>query len=228
MTKILLVDDETDILDFMSYALKKEGYNVLTASCGDEAIKIAKRENPQLIILDIMMPGMDGIETCRELREIKSLNDVLIAFLSARNEDFTQIAGFNVGADDYMVKPIRPNVLISRISALLRRTNTTKGSIETKNNGSVSVPGLHIDREKYLVTRNETPIYLRRREFELLSLLASMPGKVFMRDEILAKVWGKGVMVNSRTVDVHMNKLREKLGDEYFGTIKGVGYKYIS
>lgn len=223
MIKILLVDDEADILEFMSYAFKKEGYEVLTANSGNEAIEVAKRENPRLIILDIMMPEMDGIETCREIRAIDSLKDVVIAFLSARNEDFTQIAGFNVGADDYIIKPIRPHLLISRISALLRRSN--KEIIQSKKNGSLLGPGLYIDREKYLVTKNEKSIYLRRREFELFSLLASIPGKVFTREEILAKVWGEGVVVNGRTVDVHMNQLREKVGGEYFGTIKGVGYK---
>jgi two-component system alkaline phosphatase synthesis response regulator PhoP len=223
MSKILLVDDEQDILEFMSYTLRKEGYEVLTSINGVEAIEVAKKANPQLIILDIMMPEMDGIETCKEMRSIGSLKNVLIAFLSARNEDYTQIAGFDVGADDYIIKPIRPKVFLSRIQALLRRH--ARG-ISSSESGVSSSSGLYIDREKYLVNKNGKLIYLRRREFELLSLLVSKPEKVFTRDEILSRVWGSGVVVNGRTVDVHMNQLRDKVGDKFFMTIKGVGYKY--
>ena len=223
MIKILLVDDEADILEFMSYTLRKEGYEVLTVMNGSEAIEVAKKISPQLIILDIMMPEMDGIEACKELRSIESLKNVLIAFLSARNEDYTQIAGFDVGADDYIIKPIKPKVFLSRIQALLRRHNR---EISVSEKIAPSSSGLYIDREKYLVNKNGKLIYLRRREFELLSLLVSKPEKVFTRDEILSKVWGSGVVVNGRTVDVHMNQLRDKVGDKFFMTIKGVGYKY--
>lgn len=224
MIKILLVDDEQDILEFMSYMLKKEGYVILTASDGNEALAIAEKECPQLIILDIMMPEMDGIEACKEIRQIDSLKDTMIVFLSARNEDYTLVTGFDAGADDYIIKPIKPRVFLSRIKALLRRRET--GILEEENIAVSS--GLYIDREKYLITKNGESIFLRRREFELLSLLASKPGKVFTRDEILLKVWGNRVVVNERTVDVHMNQLREKLGNTYFGTIKGVGYKYLN
>jgi two-component system alkaline phosphatase synthesis response regulator PhoP len=220
--KILLVDDEQDILEFLGYALRKEGYCILTAKTGQEAMDTCRRENPHLIILDIMMPEMDGIETCKELRAMDSLRHVPIAFLTARSEDYTQIAGFNAGADDYIIKPVRPKILLSRISALLRRT---KAEVEQQEAGSTSM-GLDIDREKYLVNKDGKSIQLRRREFELLSFLASKPGKVFTRDEILARVWGSGILVNGRTVDVHMNQLREKVGDKYFMTVKGVGYKY--
>jgi two-component system alkaline phosphatase synthesis response regulator PhoP len=222
MTKILLVDDEPDILEFMSYTLKKEGYDVLMASNGNEAISVARKENPQLIMLDIMMPEMDGIETCSELRKIDALKNTLISFLTARNEDYSQIAGFDVGADDYITKPIRPRVLVSRINALLRRQN----SDIVKKDDVVSADGLHIDREKYSVTKMGQQIDMRRKEFELLALLASKPGKVFTREEILARVWGNSIVVGDRTVDVHINKLREKLGNEYIRTIKGVGYKF--
>lgn len=218
-----MVDDEPDILEFMRYTLNKEGYQTLIAKNGHEAIVVAKNNNPHLIILDIMMPEMDGIETCKEMREIESLKDVPIAFLTARNEDYTQIAGFNAGADDYIVKPIRPKILLSRISALLRRQKTEVIRPET----ITPMVGLNIDRERYVVTKDGQSIHLRRREFELLSFLASRPGKVFTRDEILSRVWGSGILVNGRTVDVHMNQLRAKVGDKYFMTIKGVGYKYL-
>jgi len=224
MTKILLVDDEQDILEFMSYTLKNEGYEVLLARNGNEAVALAKKEYPQLIILDIMMPEMDGIEACKEIRQIGFLNETIIAFLSARNEDYTQVTGFDAGADDYMIKPIRPKVFLSRIKALLRRRNPEM----VKEESTPARPSLHIDREKYLITKGEESISLRRREFELLSLLVSKPGKVFTREEILMKVWGNGIVVSGRTVDVHMNQLREKVGGVYFGTIKGVGYKYLN
>jgi two-component system alkaline phosphatase synthesis response regulator PhoP len=220
--KILLVDDEPDILEFISYNLKKEGYTVLCASNGTEALGIAKKEMPDLVILDIMMPGMDGIETCREIRENEQLKDVLVVFLTARNEDYSQIAGFEVGADDFINKPVRPRVLLSRIKAVLRR----KDRVPSPASKEEMMNGLKIDKEKYSVTLYGKPVNLRKKEFELLALLASKPGKVYGRDEILNKVWGEQVVVGDRTVDVHVNKLREKLGEKYIRTIKGVGYKF--
>lgn len=220
--KILLVDDEPDILEFLSYNLKKEAYNVYIASNGKEAVMIAKKENPHLIILDVMMPDMDGIETCREIREIPGLKDVMIAFLTARNEDYSQIAGFDVGADDYINKPIKPRVLISRIKALLRRS----GYIDSSSTDKADMGGIKIDRERYVVAKNGVEINLPKKEFELLALLASKPGKVFTREAILDKVWGGDVIVGDRTIDVHIRKLREKLGEDFIKTIKGIGYKF--
>jgi two-component system, OmpR family, alkaline phosphatase synthesis response regulator PhoP len=220
IVKILLVDDEKDILEFLSYNLKKEGFIVFTAENGRDAIGIAKKITPDLILLDIMMPEMDGIETCMEIRNIPEIQHSIIAFLTARNEDYSQIAGFDVGADDYITKPIRPRVLISRIKALLRR------NITTKSNESIIEEGITIDREKYIVTRDGHPIDLRKKEFELLALLADKPGKVFSRESILSTVWGNEVIVNDRTIDVHVNKLRKKVGEKYIRTIKGVGYKF--
>lgn len=221
--KILLVDDEPDILEFLSYNLKKEGYNVSTASNGKEAVVLAKKENPHLIILDVMMPDMDGIETCREIREIPGLKDVMIAFLTARSEDYSQIAGFDVGADDYINKPIKPRVLISRIKALLRRGANSDSS---KVSDKVDMGGIKIDRERYIIVKDGVEISLPKKEFELLALLASKPGKVFTRDVILDKVWGGDVVVGDRTIDVHIRKLREKLGEEFIKTVKGIGYKF--
>jgi two-component system, OmpR family, alkaline phosphatase synthesis response regulator PhoP len=221
--KILLVDDEPDILEFMEYNLKRENYDVVKASNGKEAIVKAKKEHPDLIILDIMMPEQDGIETCRQLRSIPEFKNTMIAFLTARNEDYSQIAGFEVGADDYITKPIKPRVLVSRINALFRRYEN--GTKEEK--GKVMIAGdLVIDREQYLVYRNEEKFVLPRKEFELLSLLASKPGKVFTRDEILDRVWGNDIVVGDRTIDVHVRKLREKLGEENIKTVKGIGYKF--
>jgi two-component system alkaline phosphatase synthesis response regulator PhoP len=220
--KILLVDDEPDILEFLSYNLKKEGYNVFTANNGKEAITVAKKENPQLIMLDVMMPDMDGIETCREIREIPGLKDVMIAFLTARSEDYSQIAGFDVGADDYINKPIKPRVLISRIKALLRRGSSTDNGKADKTD----MGGIRIDRERYVIVKDEVEINLPKKEFELLALLASKPGKVFTRDIILDKVWGGDVVVGDRTIDVHVRKLREKLGEDFIKTVKGIGYKF--
>jgi two-component system, OmpR family, alkaline phosphatase synthesis response regulator PhoP len=221
--KILLVDDEPDILEFLSYNLKKEGYNVFTANNGKEAVTVAKKENPHLIILDVMMPDMDGIETCREIREIPGLKDVMIAFLTARSEDYSQIAGFDVGADDYINKPIKPRVLISRIKALLRRGANSDSS---KSTDKVDMGGIRIDRERYLIIQDGKEVSLPKKEFELLALLASKPGKVFTRDVILDKVWGGDVVVGDRTIDVHIRKLREKLGEEFIKTVKGIGYKF--
>lgn len=219
--KILLVDDEPDIVEFLSYNLKKEGYDVLTASNGKDAIEIARKEIPQLIVLDVMMPDMDGIETCREIREQKGLSDVLIAFLTARSEDYTQIAGFEVGADDYITKPIKPRVFISRVKALLRRLQTS-----TESDGNMEFGDVRIDKEKHSVFKGGIEIALPKKEFKLFSLLCSKPGKVFTREYILDQVWGDEVVVGDRTIDVHIRKLREKIGDDYFKTVKGVGYKF--
>lgn len=219
MEKILLVDDENDILEFVSYNLSKEGFQVLTCNNGKEAIQIAKKENPDLIILDVMMPEMDGIETCHELRSIDKLKDTLIIFLSARGEDYSQVAGFDAGADDYVSKPIKPRLLVSRVKAILRRKG---GKVEEEE----TVSGIRINREKYLVYRENEEFSLPKKEFELLALLFSKPGKVFTREIILDTVWGGDVVVGDRTIDVHIRKLREKLGDQYIKTIKGVGYKF--
>lgn len=218
--KILLVDDETDVLDFMKYNLEKEGFWVYTAGNGVEAIQMAKKMNPHLIILDLMMPKMDGIETCRELRNMPEFKNTIITFLTARDEDYSQIAGFEVGADDYITKPIKPRVFISRIRALLRRLETNETA------GKMIVGDIEIDRERYLVIKEGKEISLPRKEFELLNLLISKPGRVFKREEILSKVWGNDTIVGDRTIDVHIRKLREKIGDDYFKTIKGIGYKF--
>ncbi|MBI2279752.1 MAG: response regulator transcription factor [Bacteroidetes bacterium] len=219
MEKILLVDDENDILEFVSYNLSKEGFQVITCNNGKEAIQLAQKENPDLIILDVMMPEMDGIETCHELRSIDKLKDTLIIFLSARGEDYSQVAGFDAGADDYIPKPIKPRLLVSRVKAILRRKG---GKVEAEETHS----GIRIDREKYLIFKDNKEFSLPKKEFELLALLFSKPGKVFTREIILDNVWGGDVVVGDRTIDVHIRKLREKLGDQYIKTIKGVGYKF--
>ncbi len=219
--KILIVDDEEDILEFLSYNLNKEGYQVFTAADGNTAITLAKKELPNLILLDVMMPGIDGIETCRELRSLPGLQDVIIAFLTARSEDYSHIAGFDAGADDYINKPIKPRVLVSRIQALLRRTTAVK-----KDSDFLQLGNLRINRERYLVIKDDIEITLPRKEFELIYLLASKPGKVFTREEILIKIWGYDVVVGDRTIDVHIRKLREKIGEDYIRTVKGVGYKF--
>lgn len=218
--KILLVDDEVDVLDFMKYNLEKEGFWVYTAQNGLDGIQLARKVHPHLIILDLMMPKMDGIETCRQLRLLPEFKNTLITFLTARDEDYSQIAGFEVGADDYITKPIKPRVFTSRIRALLRRLDANQ------NVSKMMIGDLEIDRERYLVVKNQKEISLPRKEFELLSLLASKPGRVFKRDEILSKVWGTDTIVGDRTIDVHIRKLREKLGDDFFKTIKGIGYKF--
>lgn len=221
--KILLVDDELDILEFIEYNLIKEDYQVFTASDGYEAIKLAEKHNPHLIVLDIMMPGLDGVEVCRELRNREQFQNTIIAFLTARSEDYSQIAGFEVGGDDYITKPIRPRVLVSRVGALLRRLNDEP----TNNvvNDIIKVGNLTINKEKVMVFKDDEAIALAKKEFELLYLLASKPGKVFTRDEIFNKVWGTDVIVGNRTIDVHIRKVREKIGDDYIRTIKGIGYK---
>jgi two-component system alkaline phosphatase synthesis response regulator PhoP len=225
--KILLVDDEADILEFLSYNLKKAGYNVLTANNGRDAIKIAKQYLPHLIILDVMMPDMDGIETCEEMRKLPVLNNTVVAFLTARNEDYSQIAGFEAGADDYIAKPIKPKVLISRVSALLKRFGKTEEGTEGVETGIIKHGNLVIDREKYTVTNNGVELSLPRKEFSLLLLLISKPEKVFTRDEIYTSIWGDTIVVGDRTIDVHIRKLREKIGEEYIKTVKGVGYKFV-
>jgi len=221
---ILLVDDEPDILEIIGYNLTDEGYNVVTAENGVEAIKKAKKHLPQLIILDVMMPEMDGMEACENLRKIPELEKTIITFLSARGEDYSQVAGFNAGADDYITKPIRPKVLVSKVQALLRRFNKEANVAE---DNSIKVGKLLIDRDEYKVILDKNELVLPRKEFELLALLASKPGKVFKREDILHKVWGEEVVVGGRTIDVHIRKLREKIGDDSFKTIKGVGYKFV-
>ncbi len=221
--KILIVDDEPDILEFLEYNLKKEGYNVFSASNGEQAIEIAQAEMPQLIILDIMMPKMDGVEVCRTLRNNEEFDKVLIAFLTAREEDYSQIAALEVGGDDYITKPIRPRVMVSRVKALLRRSERKEDADEVP---VIHLGDLTIDKEKVRVVKGERSIDLAKKEFELLLLLVSKPGKVFSREEIFNKVWGTDVIVGNRTIDVHIRKLREKLGDHYIKTIKGIGYKF--
>jgi len=223
--KILLVDDEPDILEIVGYNLKNEGYKIFTAKNGIEALKIAKDEIPHLIILDIMMPKMDGIEACEKIRATESLKHILITFFTARGEDYSQVAGFNVGADDYITKPIKPKVLVSKIRGLLRRVN--KQSSALKSSEQINVGGIIIDREEYVIIKDGEKLSLPRKEFELFSLLASKPDKVFKRDDILNLVWGNEVVVGGRTIDVHIRKLREKIGDDYFKTVKGVGYKFV-
>ena len=221
--KILLVDDEPDILEIISYNLSAQGYNVFTANNGLQAIKKAKKEQPQLIILDVMMPEMDGIEACEHIRKIPELQHTLITFFTARGEDYSQVAGFEAGADDYITKPIKPKVLVSKIKSLLRRLNT---KIDSPSKDLIELEDLIIDREAYKIIFKGEDVILPRKEFELLYLLASKPGKVFKREDILDKIWGNEVVVGGRTIDVHIRKLREKLGDKRFKTIKGVGYKF--
>ena len=223
--KILLVDDEPDILEILSYNLSAEGYHISTASNGIEAVKKAKKHQPHLIIMDVMMPEMDGIEACEKIRTLPELKNTIITFLTARGEDYSQVAGFEAGADDYITKPIKPKVLVSKIKALLRRLNDAAPEV---NSEVMNIGDLTIDREAYKIISKGVEIVLPRKEFELLSLLASKPGKVFKRDEILDKVWGNEVVVGGRTIDVHIRKLREKIGDDSFKTIKGVGYKFQS
>ncbi|MBQ5403478.1 MAG: response regulator transcription factor [Bacteroidales bacterium] len=225
--KILLVDDEADILEFLSYNLKKAGFNVFTAGNGKDAIKLAKQYLPHLIILDVMMPEMDGIETCEEIRKQPALNNTVVAFLTARSEDYSQIAGFEAGADDYISKPIKPKVLISRVSALLKRFGKTDDFAEVSEGNIIRLGKLVIDREKYTVINDGVELALPRKEFSLLLLLISKPEKVFTRDEIYSAIWGDSIVVGDRTIDVHIRKLREKIGEDYIRTVKGVGYKFV-
>jgi len=226
--KVLLVDDELDILEFLSYNLEKEGYIVYTAKNGVEALAVAEKETPHLIILDVMMPEMDGIAACEELRKIPSLSGTIIAFLTARGEDYSQIAGFEAGADDYITKPVRPKVLVSRVKALLKRTGeSTPAPVEVVDLNTVTIGNLMIDKERYLIRIGDNEMILPRKEFELLSLLVSKPGKVFTREEIYFSVWGENVVVGDRTIDVHIRKLREKIGNNHIKTLKGIGYKFV-
>lgn len=217
--KILIVDDEKDILEFLSYNLQKEGFEIFTASNGSAALKIAKKEVPNLIILDVMMPEMDGIETCEKIREIKALDSTLILFLTARSEEYSELAGFSAGADDYVTKPIKPKLLISRVNALLRRSQSKK------EQSFIEIEELKIDKDKHLLLHKGKVVDLARKEFSLLYYLMTVPAKVFTREEIISNVW-KNTFVGDRTIDVHIRKIREKIGDKYIKTIKGVGYKF--
>ena len=219
---ILVVDDDPDILEILSYNLSAEGYKVVTADNGVEGVKKAKKKNPHLVILDVMMPEMDGIEACEKIRETKGLENTIITFLTARGEDYSQVAGFDAGADDYITKPVKPKVLMSKVKALLRRF---KSNSPEKN--IVEIGDIIINRDEYKISNQGNEMTLPRKEFELLSLLTSEPNKVFKRDDILNTVWGNEVVVGGRTIDVHIRKLREKLGDDKFKTVKGVGYKFV-
>ncbi|RQP13411.1 MAG: DNA-binding response regulator [Chryseobacterium sp.] len=221
--KILLVDDEVDILEMVSYNLELEGYHVMTAESGDEALQLAAEWLPDLILLDVMMPGKDGIETCGELRNIPALADTLIVFLSARAEEFTQLAGFEAGANDYIVKVVKPKLLISKVNALMKLNNRFSGQSKLLQVGS-----LLIDRDNFRVNQGNQQIILPRKEFDLLCLLAGNTEKVFKREEILEKVWGSDVVVGERTIDVHVRRLREKLGVDTIRTLKGIGYQLMA
>ena len=220
MKTILIIDDEDDIREILDYNLRKEGFNVLQASNGKEGINMTEKHNPDLIVLDVMMPEMDGIEVCEQIRLLPNTENIRICFLTARSEDYSQIAGFDAGGDDYVTKPIKPKVIISRIKAILRRDDS-RSQEKTDNTSSII-----IDRERYVVIQNGKDIQLPRKEFELLALLVSKPGNVFERDLILDTVWGTAIVVGNRTIDVHIRKLREKIGDNYIQTVKGIGYKF--
>ncbi|MGB0427680.1 MAG: response regulator transcription factor [Flavobacteriales bacterium] len=224
--KILLVDDEADILEILSYNLEKEGFDVKAVSTGKDALLCLDDFRPNLILLDLMMPEMDGIEACEIIRSHSVYDDILIAFLTARSEDYSQIAGLNSGADDYIAKPIKPKVLVSKIKALLRR-KPIGISVENPKENIIKVSNLSIDKEQHLVLQSGQAIELPRKEFELLLLLASKPGKVFSREEIFSNIWGSDVVVGGRTIDVHVRKIREKIGESHIKTIKGVGYKFV-
>ena len=220
--RILLVDDEADILEIVGYNLSQEGFQIFTAENGKDAIAKAKKHLPHLIIMDVMMPEMDGMEACEIIRKTPELSQTIITFLTARSEDYSMLAGFDVGADDYITKPIKPKLLVSKVKSLLRRLKTD----ETQNAETLTVGDIEINREEYKIIKDGVEIILPRKEFELFYLLASKPGKVFKREEILDKVWGTEVVVGGRTIDVHIRKLREKIGDDYFKTTKGIGYKF--
>lgn len=224
--RVLIVDDDPDIIEFISYNLKKENFQIHASMTGEDAIRIARDIIPDVILLDIMIPGMDGIEVCEELRKINSLNDTIIAFLTARGEDYSQIAGFEAGGDDYITKPIKPKVLISRIKALVkrRRDKSTRDQGGQKERQAL---GFFVDRERFVVVKDGQDLILPKKEFELLNLLISKPEKVFTREEIYQAVWGEKIIVGDRTIDVHIRKLREKIGQEHIFTIKGVGYKFV-
>jgi two-component system, OmpR family, alkaline phosphatase synthesis response regulator PhoP len=223
--RILLVDDEPDILEFLGYNLRKEGYEVVTSMNGKDGLSKAKTFKPHLAILDVMMPEMDGIETCREIRMVPELRNMIVIFLTARGEDYSQIAGFDAGADDYVTKPVKPRVMVSRVKALLRRFKEDYDHTQGK---VIELDEFSIDREKYVVIKDGHELHFPRKEFELLNLLVSKPDRVFTREEILSGIWGDDVIVGDRTIDVHVRKIREKLGTQSIRTIKGVGYKYES
>jgi len=223
LKKILIVDDEEVILELLQYNLEKEGYQVFTAGNGKDAVGVAKQQSPDLILLDIMMPGQDGVETCRQIREITELSEVFVIFLTARSEEYSEIAAFEVGADDYITKPIKPRALMSRINAFFRR-----GSSAGSANDQLTIGELEIDKTSYTVKVDKKEVVLPKKEFELLYFLMQNPNKVFNREELLKNIWGTDVYVLARTVDVHIRKIREKIGEEYIKTIKGVGYKFNS
>jgi two-component system, OmpR family, alkaline phosphatase synthesis response regulator PhoP len=226
--RILIADDDPDIHEFITYSLKKEGYKVDSALNGFQAIELATKKHPDLILLDIMMPGMDGIETCQQIRNNEGLNDVLIVFLTARGEDYSQIAGFDAGGDDYIVKPIKPKLIIKKIESLLRRKERVNNETNSFNSSNqvIEFDELKIFPEKHLVIKNNEEVFLPKKEFKLLMLLTSKPGKVFTRDEIYIYIWGDDIIVGDRTIDVHIRKLREKIGTAYIKTVKGIGYKF--
>ncbi|OJX39782.1 MAG: DNA-binding response regulator [Flavobacteriia bacterium 40-80] len=218
---VLLVDDEEDILEFLKYNLEKEGYRIYTAKDGQEAVNLTQKYRPDLVIMDVMMPNLDGIEACHAIRSDNKIPQPVIAFLTSRSEDYSQIAGFEVGADDYITKPIRPRLLVSKVESLLRRKKT-----DQVPSNIISLSGISIDRNRYIVKNNDIEVTLPKKEFELLDLLISQPDKVHTRDEILSKIWGNDIIVGERTIDVHIRKLREKFGNRYIRTIKGVGYTF--
>lgn len=220
-TKILVIDDEQDVLDFISYNLKKEGYAIQTAPNGLEGVKMAQEYQPDLILLDVMMPDMDGIEVCRQLRGDASFDRTMIAFLTARGEDYTQIAALDQGGDDFIVKPIKPSILKSRIQALIRRSKRGDGG----DSQMVELGPLKLDRDKYQLIKDGDVIEMAKKEFQILDLLMSYPGKVFSREEIFRKIWGGDIIVGERTIDVHIRRIREKIGGDYIKTLKGIGYK---
>lgn len=226
--KILLVDDEKDILEFLGYNLRNEGFEIYTASNGRDAVRISGEIHPHLVLMDVMMPEMDGIAACEEIRANKELENTLVAFLTARGEDYSQIAGFEAGGDDYITKPIKPKVLVSRIKALLKRRSVKLKDIDAGSEIMIVSGDLVIDKERYLIVKKGEDISLPRKEFELLSLLISKPEKVFTREEIFDRVWGDNIVVGDRTIDVHIRKLREKLGEKYIKTVKGIGYKFVA
>lgn len=223
--RILIVDDEPDILEFVSYTLRREGFEVKTAAEGISAVKLVKDFNPHLVLLDVMMPGIDGIETCEQMRAIPDRASMIICFLTARNEDYSQIAGFEAGGDDYIIKPVKPKVLVSRIKALLRRARINY-DVDVIAGSTIEYGNITLDRDRFVLISEGREIFLPRKEFELMSLLVSRPGKVFTRDEIFSRVWGEDIIVGDRTIDVHIRKIREKLGNDVIQTIKGVGYKF--
>ena len=219
--KVLLVDDEEDILDMLRYNLEREGIAVYTATNGRDALKLAKSEHPDLVVLDIMMPGMDGVEVCNELRKTPGLEETLIVFLTARTEDYSHIAGYEAGGDDYINKPVRPKVFVNKVQALLKRTRGGQAVAKV-----IEANGIRMDLERVTVSNGSEVLQLPKKEFELLALLMSKPGKVFKREEIYAQIWGNDIFVGDRTIDVHIRKLREKIGDDRIGTVKGMGYKF--